>query len=104
MLRATDMLPNCLRQKIRPTLMWAPIPVLMPGERSSTECSESDCGRNCPRSIASPASSTSACLSVTSGPNPDPRRQWLLQALRPIINAKSCHQPGTAILGRARRL
>ena len=37
MLRATDMLLNCLREKIRPTLMWAPIPVLMPGERSSTE-------------------------------------------------------------------
>jgi microcystin degradation protein MlrC len=37
MLRATDMLLNCLRQKIRPALIWAPIPVLMPGERSSTE-------------------------------------------------------------------
>lgn len=37
MLRATDMLLHCLREKIRPTLMWAPIPVLMPGERSSTE-------------------------------------------------------------------
>jgi microcystin degradation protein MlrC len=37
MLRATGMLLHCLREKIRPTLMWAPIPVLMPGERSSTE-------------------------------------------------------------------
>jgi microcystin degradation protein MlrC len=37
MLRATDMLLHCLREKIRPTLLWAPIPVLMPGERSSTE-------------------------------------------------------------------
>jgi microcystin degradation protein MlrC len=37
MLRATDMLLHCLREKIRPNLMWAPIPVLMPGERSSTE-------------------------------------------------------------------
>jgi microcystin degradation protein MlrC len=36
-LRATDMLVDCLRRQIRPTLMWAPIPVLMPGERSSTE-------------------------------------------------------------------
>jgi microcystin degradation protein MlrC len=31
------MLLHCLRENIRPTLMWAPIPVLMPGERSSTE-------------------------------------------------------------------
>lgn len=37
MLRATDMLVDCLRKKIRPVLMWAPVPVLMPGERSSTE-------------------------------------------------------------------
>jgi microcystin degradation protein MlrC len=37
MLRATDMLVHCIEGKIRPTLMWAPIPVLMPGERSSTE-------------------------------------------------------------------
>ncbi|MCU1258478.1 MAG: Microcystin degradation protein MlrC-like protein [Bryobacterales bacterium] len=37
MLRSTDMLLHCLREKIRPTLMWAPVPVLMPGERSSTE-------------------------------------------------------------------
>ncbi|SEB48171.1 M81 family metallopeptidase [Terriglobus roseus] len=36
MLRATDMLVNCIQRKIRPTLMWATIPVLMPGERSST--------------------------------------------------------------------
>ena len=37
MRRATDMLLHCLREKIRPTLAWAPVPVLMPGERSSTE-------------------------------------------------------------------
>src|SRR5580692_12218349 len=37
MLRATGMLLHCLHEKIRPALMWAPLPVLMPGERSSTE-------------------------------------------------------------------
>ncbi len=37
LLRATGMLLHCLRENIRPILMWAPIPVLMPGERSSTE-------------------------------------------------------------------
>lgn len=35
--RACDMLVHCLDRGIRPTLVWAPIPVLMPGERSSTE-------------------------------------------------------------------
>ena len=35
--RACDMLVTCLDRKVRPTLVWAPIPVLMPGERSSTE-------------------------------------------------------------------
>ena len=35
--RACDMLVRCLDGGIRPTLVWAPIPVLMPGERSSTE-------------------------------------------------------------------
>jgi microcystin degradation protein MlrC len=34
--RACDMLIQCLDQKIRPTLVWSPIPVLTPGERSST--------------------------------------------------------------------
>ena len=34
--RACDMLVRCLDGGIRPTLVWAPIPVLMPGERSST--------------------------------------------------------------------
>ena len=34
--RACDMLVHCLDQQIRPTLVWAPIPVLMPGERGST--------------------------------------------------------------------
>jgi len=34
--RACDMLVHCLDEHIRPTMVWAPIPVLMPGERSST--------------------------------------------------------------------
>ena len=34
--RACDMLVHCLDQRIRPTMVWSPIPVLMPGERSST--------------------------------------------------------------------
>jgi microcystin degradation protein MlrC len=34
--RACDMLVHCLDNKIRPTLVWSPIPVLMPGERTST--------------------------------------------------------------------
>jgi microcystin degradation protein MlrC len=34
--RACDMLLHCLDQQIRPTIVWSPIPVLMPGERSST--------------------------------------------------------------------
>ena len=34
--RACDMLVHCLDQRIRPTLVWSPIPVLMPGERTST--------------------------------------------------------------------
>lgn len=37
MIRACDMLVHCIKQHIRPTLVWAPIPVLMPGERTSTE-------------------------------------------------------------------
>jgi microcystin degradation protein MlrC len=36
-IRACDMLVHCLESKIRPSLVWVPIPVLMPGERSSTE-------------------------------------------------------------------
>ena len=36
-IRACDMLVHCLENKLRPTLFWVPIPVLMPGERSSTE-------------------------------------------------------------------
>jgi len=35
--RSCSMLLHCLDRQIRPTLVWAPIPVLMPGERSSTE-------------------------------------------------------------------
>ena len=34
--RACDMLIHCLDQRVRPSLVWVPIPVLMPGERSST--------------------------------------------------------------------
>jgi microcystin degradation protein MlrC len=34
--RACAMLLHCLDRKIRPTMVWVPIPVLMPGERSST--------------------------------------------------------------------
>ena len=37
MKRACGMLIHCLDQGIQPTLVWAPIPVLMPGERTSTE-------------------------------------------------------------------
>ena len=37
MIRACDMLVHCIAEKIHPTLIWATIPVLMPGERSSTE-------------------------------------------------------------------
>jgi microcystin degradation protein MlrC len=34
--RACDMLVHSLDRGVRPALVWAPIPVLMPGERSST--------------------------------------------------------------------
>ena len=37
MVRSADMLLHCLRNHVRPALLWAPVPVLMPGERSSTE-------------------------------------------------------------------
>jgi microcystin degradation protein MlrC len=37
MQRSCGMLLHCLQMHIRPTLVWAPIPVLMPGERSSTD-------------------------------------------------------------------
>ena len=37
MRRACNMLIRCLSEHIRPILVWVPIPVLMPGERSSTE-------------------------------------------------------------------
>jgi microcystin degradation protein MlrC len=35
--RACNMLVHCLENQTRPGLVWVPIPVLMPGERSSTE-------------------------------------------------------------------
>lgn len=37
MRRSCDMLVHCLDSGIHPTLAWASIPVLMPGERTSTE-------------------------------------------------------------------
>jgi microcystin degradation protein MlrC len=37
MQRACEMLLYCTAQGIRPTLVWAPVPVLLPGERTSTE-------------------------------------------------------------------
>jgi microcystin degradation protein MlrC len=37
MRRSCDMLVYCLDQNVKPTMTWAPIPVLMPGERTSTE-------------------------------------------------------------------
>jgi microcystin degradation protein MlrC len=37
MQRSCGMLLHCLQEHLRPTLVWAPIPVLMPGERSSTD-------------------------------------------------------------------
>ena len=36
MRRACDMLVQCTAKRIRPTLVWAPVPVLLPGERTST--------------------------------------------------------------------
>jgi microcystin degradation protein MlrC len=35
--RACTMLVECLEKNIRPAMVWAPIPVLLPGERTSTE-------------------------------------------------------------------
>jgi microcystin degradation protein MlrC len=35
-IRACDMLVHCIKEKIRPVLVWAPIPVLVCGEKSST--------------------------------------------------------------------
>jgi microcystin degradation protein MlrC len=35
-IRACDMLVHCIKENIRPTLIWAPIPVLVCGEKSST--------------------------------------------------------------------
>ncbi len=34
--RACDMLVHCIKENIRPTLIWTPIPVLVCGEKSST--------------------------------------------------------------------
>lgn len=35
-IRACDILIHCLQHQVRPHLAWCPVPVLMPGERSST--------------------------------------------------------------------
>jgi microcystin degradation protein MlrC len=37
MQRACEMLLHCTTKRIRPILVWAPVPVLLPGERTSTE-------------------------------------------------------------------
>ncbi len=37
MQRACEMLLHCTAKRIRPTLVWVPVPVLLPGERTSTE-------------------------------------------------------------------
>jgi microcystin degradation protein MlrC len=37
MQRACAMLLDCATRRIRPTLVWVPVPVLLPGERTSTE-------------------------------------------------------------------
>jgi microcystin degradation protein MlrC len=37
MQRACEMLLHCATRPIRPILVWAPVPVLLPGERTSTE-------------------------------------------------------------------
>ena len=37
MQRACDLLLHCATEHIQPTLVWTPIPVLLPGERTSTE-------------------------------------------------------------------
>jgi microcystin degradation protein MlrC len=37
MQRACDMLLHCATAQIQPTLVWSPVPVLLPGERTSTE-------------------------------------------------------------------
>lgn len=37
MVAAWRMLLRCLREDLRPAVVWAPVPLLLPGERSSTE-------------------------------------------------------------------
>jgi microcystin degradation protein MlrC len=37
MRRACDLLVSCATKQIQPTMVWVPIPVLLPGERTSTE-------------------------------------------------------------------
>ncbi len=34
--RAVALLTHCLEQRLRPSLVWVPVPVLLPGERTST--------------------------------------------------------------------
>jgi len=35
--RAIEMLVRCLREGVRPVMRWVPVPVILPGERTSTE-------------------------------------------------------------------
>jgi microcystin degradation protein MlrC len=37
MQRSCEMLLHCITSRIRPIMVWAPVPVLLPGERTSTE-------------------------------------------------------------------
>lgn len=37
MQRAADMLVHCGTRRIRPSIVWVPVPVLLPGERTSTD-------------------------------------------------------------------
>jgi microcystin degradation protein MlrC len=37
MRRSVTMLVRCLAEKVKPILLWAPVPVVLPGERTSTE-------------------------------------------------------------------
>ena len=37
MRRSCDLLVSCAAKQIRPTMVWVPIPVLLPGKRTSTE-------------------------------------------------------------------
>ena len=91
MLRATDMLLHCLREKIRPTLLWAPIPVLMPGERSSTEWEPGKrLWAQLPALNREPGIlDVSMLVGYVWADEPDPPPQWLSPAPPPTLSAKS---------------